>query len=106
MLTVSDITPESFNLSWTASNGDFDAFTIEIIDSNRLLEPMEFNVSGSSRSAHISGLSPSTDFIVYLSGSSGGFRTRAVSMIPFVHLPTCVCICPPVQSRHNFCQMS
>uniref|UniRef100_A0A8D2QEW7 Tenascin C n=1 Tax=Zonotrichia albicollis TaxID=44394 RepID=A0A8D2QEW7_ZONAL len=44
-LTVSDITPESFNLSWTASNGDFDTFTIEIIDSNRLLEPMEFNLS-------------------------------------------------------------
>ncbi|NWS88327.1 TENA protein, partial [Toxostoma redivivum] len=78
-LMVSDITPESFNLSWTASNGDFDVFTIEIIDSNRLLEPMEFNLSGSSRTAHISGLSPSTDFIVYLSGISGGFRTQAVS---------------------------
>ncbi|XP_063264911.1 tenascin isoform X3 [Prinia subflava] len=78
-LTVSDITPESFNLSWTASNGDFDVFTIEIIDSNRLLEPMEFNFSGNSRTAHISGLSPSTDFIVYLSGISRGFRTQAVS---------------------------
>ncbi|CAN8198082.1 unnamed protein product [Coccothraustes coccothraustes] len=78
-LTVSDITPESFNLSWTASNGDFDAFTIEIIDSNRLLEPMEFNLSGNARTAHISGLSPSTDFIVYLSGISRGFRTQAIS---------------------------
>ncbi|NWS34210.1 TENA protein, partial [Polioptila caerulea] len=78
-LMVSDITPESFNLSWTASNGDFDVFTIEIIDSNRLLEPMEFNLSGNSRTAHISGLSPSTDFIVYLSGISRGFRTQAVS---------------------------
>ncbi|XP_053817903.1 tenascin isoform X1 [Vidua chalybeata] len=78
-LMVSDITPESFNLSWTASNGDFDVFTIEIIDSNRLLEPMEFNLSGSSRTAHISGLSPSTDFIVYLSGISRGFRTQAIS---------------------------
>ncbi|XP_017595821.1 PREDICTED: tenascin isoform X5 [Corvus brachyrhynchos] len=78
-LMVSDITPESFNLSWTASNGDFDIFTIEIIDSNRLLEPMEFNVSGNSRTAHISGLSPSTDFIVYLSGISRGFRTQAIS---------------------------
>uniref|UniRef100_A0A8C3RDT9 Tenascin C n=1 Tax=Cyanoderma ruficeps TaxID=181631 RepID=A0A8C3RDT9_9PASS len=78
-LMVSDITPESFNLSWTASNGDFDVFTIEIIDSNRLLEPMEFNLSGNSRTAHISGLSPSTDFIVYLSGISRGFRTQAIS---------------------------
>uniref|UniRef100_A0A669QCT7 Tenascin n=1 Tax=Phasianus colchicus TaxID=9054 RepID=A0A669QCT7_PHACC len=78
-LTVSDITPESFNLSWTTTNGDFDVFTIEIIDSNRLLEPMEFNVSGNSRTAHISGLSPSTDFIVYLYGISHGFRTQAIS---------------------------
>ncbi|KAM6372094.1 tenascin isoform 3-T3 [Pluvialis apricaria] len=78
-LTVSDITPESFNLSWTTANGDFDVFTIEIIDSNRLLEPMEFNISGNSRTAHISGLSPSTDFIVYLYGISHGFRTQAIS---------------------------
>ncbi|KFQ87172.1 Tenascin-R, partial [Phoenicopterus ruber ruber] len=78
-LTISDITPESFNLSWTTTNGDFDVFTIEIIDSNRLLEPMEFNVSGNSRTAHISGLSPSTDFIVYLYGISHGFRTQAIS---------------------------
>ncbi|XP_042686533.1 tenascin isoform X3 [Centrocercus urophasianus] len=78
-LTVSDITPESFNLSWTTTNGDFDIFTIEIIDSNRLLEPMEFNISGNSRTAHISGLSPSTDFIVYLYGISHGFRTQAIS---------------------------
>ncbi|NXY40552.1 TENA protein, partial [Ceuthmochares aereus] len=78
-LTVSDITPESFNLSWTTANGDFDVFTIEIIDSNRLLEPMEFNISGDSRTAHISGLSPSTDFIVYLYGISHGFRTQAIS---------------------------
>ncbi|KFP05061.1 Tenascin-R, partial [Calypte anna] len=78
-LTVSDITPESFNLSWTTTNEDFDIFTIEIIDSNRLLEPMEFNISSNSRTAHISGLSPSTDFIVYLSGISQGFRTQAIS---------------------------
>ncbi|NXI92235.1 TENA protein, partial [Psophia crepitans] len=78
-LTISDITPESFNLSWTTTNGDFDSFTIEIIDSNRLLEPMEFNISGNSRTAHISGLSPSTDFIVYLYGISHGFHTQATS---------------------------
>nr|XP_009666466.1 PREDICTED: tenascin isoform X1 [Struthio camelus australis] len=78
-LTVSDITPESFNLSWTTTSGDFDIFTIEIIDSNRLLEPMEFNMSGNSRTAHISGLSPSTDFIVYLYGITRGFRTQAIS---------------------------
>ncbi|XP_044848910.1 tenascin isoform X2 [Mauremys mutica] len=78
-LMVSSITPKSFNLSWTAPDEAFKTFTIEIIDSSRLLDPMEFNISGNLRTAHISGLSPKTDFIVYLSGSTRGFRTKTIS---------------------------
>ncbi|XP_023079515.2 tenascin isoform X3 [Piliocolobus tephrosceles] len=78
-LNVSDITPESFNLSWTATDGIFETFTIEIIDSNRLLEIVEYNISGAERTAHISGLPPSTDFIVYLSGLAPSIRTKTIS---------------------------
>uniref|UniRef100_A0A2I3HFR3 Tenascin n=1 Tax=Nomascus leucogenys TaxID=61853 RepID=A0A2I3HFR3_NOMLE len=78
-LNVSDITPESFNLSWTATDGIFEIFTIEIIDSNRLLETVEYNISGAERTAHISGLPPSTDFIVYLSGLAPSIRTKTIS---------------------------
>ncbi|XP_039362412.1 tenascin isoform X2 [Mauremys reevesii] len=78
-LMVSSITPKSFNLSWTAPDEAFKTFTIEIIDSSRLLDPMEFNISGNLRTAHISGLSAKTDFIVYLSGSTRGFRTKTIS---------------------------
>ncbi|XP_037840162.2 tenascin isoform X2 [Chlorocebus sabaeus] len=78
-LNVSDITPESFNLSWTATDGIFKTFTIEIIDSNRLLEIVEYNISGAERTAHISGLPPSTDFIVYLSGLAPSIRTKTIS---------------------------
>nr|XP_054973691.1 tenascin isoform X9 [Pan paniscus] len=78
-LNVSDITPESFNLSWTATDGIFETFTIEIIDSNRLLETVEYNISGAERTAHISGLPPSTDFIVYLSGLAPSIRTKTIS---------------------------
>ncbi|TFK08332.1 coiled-coil domain-containing protein 70 [Platysternon megacephalum] len=78
-LMVSSITPESFNLSWTAPDKAFETFTVEIIDSSRLLEPMEYNISGNLRTAHLSGLSPKTDFIVYLSGSTRGFRTKTIS---------------------------
>ncbi|XP_034649381.1 tenascin isoform X3 [Trachemys scripta elegans] len=78
-LMVSSITPESFHLSWTAPDEAFKTFTIEIIDSSRLLEPMEYNISGNLRTAQISGLSPKTDFIVYLSGSTGDFRTKTIS---------------------------
>ncbi|XP_032758830.1 tenascin isoform X2 [Rattus rattus] len=78
-LNVSDVTPESFNLSWTATDGIFDMFTIEIIDSNRLLQTAEHNISGAERTAHISGLPPSTDFIVYLSGIAPSIRTKTIS---------------------------
>ncbi|XP_010637747.1 tenascin isoform X3 [Fukomys damarensis] len=78
-LNVSDITPESFNLSWTATDGIFETFTIEIIDSNRLLQMEEYNISGAERTAHISGLPPSTDFIIYLSGIAPSIRTKTIS---------------------------
>nr|XP_020730061.1 tenascin [Odocoileus virginianus texanus] len=78
-LSVSDITSESFNLSWTATDGAFETFTVEIIDSNRFLETMEYNVSGAERTAHISGLRPSNDFIVYLSGLAPGMQTKTIS---------------------------
>ncbi|XP_027805224.2 tenascin [Marmota flaviventris] len=78
-LNVSDITPQSFNLSWTATDGAFEIFTIEIIDSNRLLQTAEYNISGAERTAHISGLPPNTDFIVYLSGLAPSIRTKTIS---------------------------
>nr|NP_999395.2 tenascin precursor [Sus scrofa] len=78
-LSVSDITPESFSLSWTATEGAFETFTIEIIDSNRFLETMEYNISGAERTAHISGLRPGNDFIVYLSGLAPGIQTKPIS---------------------------
>uniref|UniRef100_A0A6I8NMW1 Tenascin n=1 Tax=Ornithorhynchus anatinus TaxID=9258 RepID=A0A6I8NMW1_ORNAN len=78
-LTISSITHESFNLSWTAPDEAFETFTIEIIDSNRLLEPLEFNISGTLRTMHISGLFPQTDFIAYLSGVAPGVHTQAIS---------------------------
>ncbi|XP_039722711.1 tenascin isoform X7 [Pteropus medius] len=77
-LNVSDITRESFNLSWTATNGTFETFTIEIIDSNRFLETMKYEISGAERTAHISGLRPGNDFIVYLSGLAPNIRTKTI----------------------------
>ncbi|XP_006099423.1 tenascin isoform X3 [Myotis lucifugus] len=79
-LNVSNITPESFNLSWTATNGAFETFTIEIIDSNRLLETVQYKISGAARTAYISGLRPSNDFIVYLSGLAPGIRTQTINV--------------------------
>uniref|UniRef100_A0A2K6F433 Tenascin n=1 Tax=Propithecus coquereli TaxID=379532 RepID=A0A2K6F433_PROCO len=76
-LSVADITPESFNLSWTAADGIFETFTIEIIDSNRLLETVEYNISGAERTAHISGLPPTepeVDNLLVSDATPDGFR--------------------------------
>ncbi|XP_036846426.2 tenascin isoform X2 [Manis javanica] len=78
-LNVSSVTPESFNLSWTATNGAFETFTIEIVDFNRFLETMVYNISGAERTAHISGLRPNNDFIIYLSGVAPSIRTKTIS---------------------------
>ncbi|XP_057354960.1 tenascin [Manis pentadactyla] len=78
-LNVSSVTPESFNLSWTATDGAFETFTIEIVDFNRFLETMEYNISGAERTAHISGLRPNNDFIIYLSGVAPSIRTKTIS---------------------------
>ncbi|XP_044120978.1 tenascin isoform X1 [Neovison vison] len=86
-LTVSDITPESFNLSWTATNGAFETFTIEIVDSNRFLETMKYNISGAERTAHISGLPPNNHFVIYLSGLAPSARTQIVTSATTVAEP-------------------
>uniref|UniRef100_A0A8D2LSP3 Tenascin C n=1 Tax=Varanus komodoensis TaxID=61221 RepID=A0A8D2LSP3_VARKO len=81
-LTIGGITPESFNLSWTTTNGNFDLFIIEIIDSNRLLEPMEYNISGHLRNAYISGgLITGIGYEVVLYGFVHGRQTRPLSVV-------------------------
>nr|ASW28000.1 tenascin-C [Ambystoma mexicanum] len=78
-LTVNHVTPQSFHLSWTATEGAFENFVIEVIDSNRLLEPAVSNVTGTVRATSISGLLPNTDYVVYLYGILHGVRTQAIS---------------------------
>ncbi|XP_078498120.1 tenascin isoform X1 [Lissotriton helveticus] len=78
-ITVTHVTPQSFDLSWTATDGAFENFVIEVIDSNRLLDPTVLNVTGALRRTSISGLLPSTDYVVYLYGIIHGLRTQAIS---------------------------
>ncbi|KAM8933450.1 tenascin isoform 2-T2 [Pelodytes ibericus] len=77
-LVVSSITPESFDLTWTATEDPFEGFIVEVIDTNRLLEPMKFNISGNLRKTSISGLLTNTDYAVYLYGTVNGLNTQAI----------------------------
>ncbi|KAJ8395853.1 hypothetical protein AAFF_G00027360 [Aldrovandia affinis] len=80
-LYVLNVTSESFTISWNSTEGDFEGYVLEIIDSNWLMAPMEYNLSHNALWYEITGLSPSTDYIAYLYGVVKGVRTRAVSTV-------------------------
>ncbi|XP_064163743.1 tenascin-like isoform X1 [Anguilla rostrata] len=80
-LYVSNVTPESFTVSWNGTEGNFEGFVLEIIDSSWMMESMEYNLSHNALSYEIAGLNPSTDYIAYLYGVVKGVRTHAVSTV-------------------------
>lgn len=80
-LYVTNLTSESFTIFWNGTEGEFDGFILEIIDSDWLMEPKEYNISHNEMSHDITGLRPSTDYIAYLYGTFKGSRTNAVSIV-------------------------
>uniref|UniRef100_A0AAQ5XND6 Zmp:0000000846 n=1 Tax=Amphiprion ocellaris TaxID=80972 RepID=A0AAQ5XND6_AMPOC len=83
-LYISDLTSESFSILWNNTEGEFDGFVLEIIDSDWLVEPKEYNISRNVQSHDVTGLRPSTDYIAYLYGTYKGSRTSAVTPLPKV----------------------
>lgn len=87
-LTVSDITPYGFRLSWAARDGDrsagkrFSHFQVEVSDSGRLLESQEFLVPGNQTSLDIWGLITGIGYEVRLTGvSASGLRSRPLTAV-------------------------
>ncbi|XP_018432476.1 PREDICTED: tenascin [Nanorana parkeri] len=77
-LAVTGVTPESFDLSWTATQDSFDGFDVEVTDEDRLQEPVKFNVPGNLRNTSISGLLPNTHYTIYLYGIIHGQRMQPI----------------------------
>lgn len=80
-LYISNITSESFSISWNGTEGEFDGFTLEVIDSDWLTEQKEYNVSRGVESLEVTGLRPGTDYVAYVSGTYKGSRTSPVSIV-------------------------
>ncbi|XP_053551450.1 tenascin [Bombina bombina] len=78
-ISANNINPTGFDLSWTATDDAFDGFIIEVIDTERLLEPRTFNVPSNLRKTSVSGLLPNTDYIINLYGIIHGLRTQSIS---------------------------
>ncbi|XP_072890094.1 tenascin-X-like isoform X3 [Hemitrygon akajei] len=78
-LSVSNITADSLELSWSA-RWRFDSFVIQYRaqGSERV---QRVRVAGNRRSYIILGLQPSTKYTVYVHGASGGRRTDPLSIV-------------------------
>ncbi|XP_038132040.1 tenascin-like isoform X2 [Cyprinodon tularosa] len=71
-VTVSDVSWESFLLSWSADDGAFQAFLIHLTDAETGAEWQNYTVPGDVRSLTLSGLSPSTWYSAGLYGVHQG----------------------------------
>uniref|UniRef100_A0A8D2LS38 Tenascin C n=1 Tax=Varanus komodoensis TaxID=61221 RepID=A0A8D2LS38_VARKO len=80
-LTVSDINPYGFTVSWTASENAFDSFLVIVVDSGKLLDPQEFLLSGSQHQLTLRGLITGIGYEVVLYGFVHGRQTRPLSVV-------------------------
>uniref|UniRef100_A0A673B1Q9 Zmp:0000000846 n=1 Tax=Sphaeramia orbicularis TaxID=375764 RepID=A0A673B1Q9_9TELE len=80
-LTISNITPYGFRVSWEV-NGGFSHFNIVVTDSGWLLEPQEFTVPGNQSHLDIWGLITGIGYEVRLTGVSGsGLLSRPLTTV-------------------------
>ncbi|XP_029916498.1 tenascin [Myripristis murdjan] len=77
-LLVSDVTPESFRLAWTAEEDVFDTFVIMTSQTSGLGEPHELVLGGEERSAVITHLNEDTEYKTEIFGLVSGQRSKSV----------------------------
>ncbi|XP_067295005.1 tenascin [Pseudorasbora parva] len=87
-LLVSDITPHSFKLTWTAPEGVFDTFTLKVVDSNGLDHPHQISVSGDKRTEAVTGLNEDTEYEIGLFGIILGRKFQPVLAVARTGLGT------------------
>uniref|UniRef100_A0A3B4TSK7 Tenascin Cb n=1 Tax=Seriola dumerili TaxID=41447 RepID=A0A3B4TSK7_SERDU len=71
-VTISDVSWDSFLLSWSAEDGAFETFLIEVTDAETGAEWQNHTVPADARSLAISGLSPTTWYRANLYGVHRG----------------------------------
>ncbi|XP_068167658.1 tenascin isoform X2 [Antennarius striatus] len=71
-VTISEVSWDSFLLSWSAEEGALQAFLIEVSDAEMGVQRQNQTVSGEARSVVVSGLSPSTWYTASLYGVHRG----------------------------------
>ncbi|XP_073716497.1 tenascin isoform X3 [Misgurnus anguillicaudatus] len=80
-LFVSDVTPESFRVAWTAEDDLFDRFVLKVRDSRKLSHPREFTVPGDERTRVLTQLMGGTEYEVELYGVSMEHRSQPITAV-------------------------
>uniref|UniRef100_A0AAY4EAU6 Tenascin C n=1 Tax=Denticeps clupeoides TaxID=299321 RepID=A0AAY4EAU6_9TELE len=80
-LFVSDVTPESFRLAWTAEEDVFDRFVIKVRDSRKLAHPQEYNVAGDERTKVLTNLMGGTEYDIELYGVTLEHRSQPITAV-------------------------
>lgn len=78
-LFVSDVTADSFRLTWTANEDLFDRFVIKIRDSKRLAHPQEHSVRGDERTKVITRLMGGSEYEIELYGATLDRRSQPIT---------------------------
>jgi syndecan 4 len=80
MLILSNITSDSFNVSWAAQAGFFAKIVINVSHAHSLHESQLFTVPGDTEQAHITGLVEDTGYDVSVAGTTwAGNPTRPLT---------------------------
>lgn len=94
-LILSNITCDSFHVSWTAPAGPFAKIVINVSDSYGLHEPQQITVSGDAQHAHVTGLVENTGYDISVTGTTwAGEPTRPLTafVVTGTHSKVLICL--------------
>lgn len=77
-LHVSDVTPDSFRLAWTAEEDAFDTFVLMVSEAEGTGQPQELVLASEERSAAMTKLSEDTEYKIEIFGLILAKRSKSV----------------------------
>uniref|UniRef100_A0A8C0VXA7 Tenascin C n=1 Tax=Cyanistes caeruleus TaxID=156563 RepID=A0A8C0VXA7_CYACU len=83
---------DGFQLTWTAAEGAYESFVIQVQEPGQPEERRNITVPGGLSSANVTGLKANTPYTITLQGVARGYRTKPLSLetttgISLFHLP-------------------
>lgn len=79
-LSVSKTGWDGFQLTWTAADGAYENFIIQVQESGNPEETRNVTVPGALSSVNVTGLKANTPYNITLQGVTRGYRTKPLSL--------------------------